>query len=256
MLCFPYLGEGLWLWDSEIQQPGSPGYCQWSGNQAGKGCGISPSINEFPPSLYLCFLPLLCTVKSLTGILSPENKFVSNSGGCLAARGRCKALGGSDCSLHRLANSPCHPPHFKLLPSLAPNSCNLPVFSGSAGKWACWSRCSLWGTWLWAASTLLGCLDICPTPISAAVALSLWVCTYFPSSTAGPAHWLAPFLLFTLTLTLMLHLTCCFTLLLFFLFISFSGRKASQCTTHSGPWKSHCQDVHTPVCKDAAPQAY
>lgn len=57
LLCFPYLGEGLGCGilsiaslDADVWRHllGSPRCCQWSGNQAGKGVGISPSISEFP----------------------------------------------------------------------------------------------------------------------------------------------------------------------------------------------------------------
>lgn len=78
----------------------------------------------------------------------------------MAAWRRCGALGGPDRSLHRPATSPCLPPHFQPLPSLVPNSHGLPVGLGSAGKWACCARCPLWGTWLWALSALLECVDI------------------------------------------------------------------------------------------------
>lgn len=62
--------------------PGGLGWlgCQWAGNQAVEGLGISPLINSL--GLRLSFLPLLycLQVQSLSGSLSPENRRVSSEG--------------------------------------------------------------------------------------------------------------------------------------------------------------------------------
>lgn len=143
------------------------------------------------PGLHPCFLPLLCCLQvwGLSGSLSARR---NTSPVGAETGGVCRALGGSDCSLHRSAASPSLP--LTLSESLLLWHLILPVhgsFWGSAGELACLSWCPLEGTWVFAASVLpsrlptlhlpsisLDCVDtldplLSPFPF----ALSLWVYT-------------------------------------------------------------------------------